>query len=331
VVFSGVNALDWVGPAEAFLAANAPGGAPEYEVVTLGEPCLAAGATMLPGHGFTSRVQLDTLIVPGGSGLREPETTKTVAALVTRLAPRLRRIVSVCTGIYGLAPTGLLDGRRATTHWQFTRDVAGKFPRLKIEPDALFIKDGKFYTSAGVTAGIDLALALIEEDLGPQAALAVARELVVFVKRPGGQAQYSEPLRFQTGADQRFKELIAWIAGHLPADLSIDALARRVGLCPRHFCRVFKDATGHTPAGFVEEFRLAEASRRLADSADLVEQIGHSVGYRSGDGFRRAFERRFRVNPHVYRQRFSNAGAQPFAPSPVARRVAVSLRKKSDL
>ena len=179
------------------------------------------------------------MILPGGEGLRRPGVAARVAKAVRKRAPTLRRIVSVCTGIYGLAPSGLADGRRATTHWNFAADVAARFPAIRLEPDAIFIKDGPIYTSAGITAAIDLALALIEEDYGPRLALAVARDLVVYLKRAGGQRQYSEPLRFQARAGDRFADLAAWIIDHLDRDLTVEALAARAGLSPRQFNRRF--------------------------------------------------------------------------------------------
>src|SRR6185503_14488751 len=203
--------------------------------------------------------------------------------------------------------TGLLDGRRVTTHWRFAADVASRFPKVRVEPAALFIKDGRFYTSAGVTAGIDLALALIEEDYGPRAALAVARELVVYMKRPGGQEQYSEPLQFQTRAGDRLADLVAWVTGHLGQKLSMDALAKRACLGTRQFTRRFKTTFGQTPAAFVRAARLDEARARLTAANNSVETIARSVGFDDPDSFTRAFIKRFRVTPSAYRTRFGPA------------------------
>jgi transcriptional regulator GlxA family with amidase domain len=228
-----------------------------------------------------------------------------VAAWVTSRANRIRRIASVCTGIYGLAPTGLLDGRRVTTHWKFAADVARKFPRLKVQPDAIFVRDGAFHTAAGVTSGIDLSLAFVQDDLGPQAALAVARMLVVYLKRPGGQEQFSEPLRFQMRSNDRFSEIAAWMAGHLNGDLTVEALAARACVCTRHFSRRFKHVFGSTPALFVEGLRLDEARRLLSSDCAPVKNVAEAVGFGSADSFRRAFERRFRISPTGYRGRFS--------------------------
>jgi transcriptional regulator GlxA family with amidase domain len=223
---------------------------------------------------------------------------------VKRHAHQIRRIASVCTGIYGLAPTGLLDGRRVTTHWRFADDVIARFPALKLDRNALFIRDGAFYTSAGITAGIDLAMALIEEDHGVQIALSVARELVVYLKRPGGQEQYSEPLQFQVQSSDRLADLIPWIRSHLRQDLSVEILAARANLCVRHFSRRFRKVFGLPPAEFVQNVRLDEARQRLSSRNNSVRMIADSVGFTSADSFRRAFERRFGISPTAYRGRF---------------------------
>lgn len=310
--FDNVNALDLVGPSEAFSAVRygteQSQGRSCYEVLIIGltaNPFVAeSGIVFRPHTTIKSVPDLDTLIIPGGIGLRHPATCEKLAAWVRGRAGRLRRVVSVCTGIYGLAQTGLLDGRRVTTHWGFAQDVARRYPKLKVLPDALFIKDGPFYTSAGITAGIDLALALIEEDYGVGVALGVARELVVYLKRPGGQEQYSEPLRFQTQGADPFTDLITWMRSHLDQDLSVEALAARVHLCPRQFSRKFKAASGSTPASFVEGLRLGEARRRLAEPRQPVKSIASAVGFKSVDAFRRAFERRLGISPSGYRSRF---------------------------
>jgi len=306
--YDNVTALDLVGPADVFATACGPGSRPAYEIVVIGvtgRPFRSdAGLVFTPDRSMRGPIELDTLLVPGGAGLREPGTNARVAAWLRLVAGSVRRVASVCTGIYGLAATGLLDGRRVTTHWRFAADVARRFPRLRVEPDALFVRDGPFYTAAGVTSGIDLSLALVEEDLGPQAALAAARMLVVYMKRPGGQEQFSEPLRFQTQSSDRFAELAAWTAGHLRGNLTVEALADRAGVCARHFSRRFKQVFGATPAAFVERLRLDEARRILCSEASSVEGVADSVGFASADSFRRAFERRFGVTPTAYRSRF---------------------------
>jgi transcriptional regulator GlxA family with amidase domain len=240
--FDGVQALDLTGPAEAFAAARVEenGDGPQrcYEVVAIGltnKPFVSADCGLIynPHETIHTAPPLDTLIIPGGPGLRESATNAKVAAWVKSRATRIRRIATVCTGTYGLAATGLLDGRTVTTHWRYARDFAARFPKVKVDPNALYHKDGNFYTSAGLTAGIDLSLALIEEDFGSRVALAVARELVVYLKRPGEQEQYSEPLKFQASSSDTFAELIGWMTEHLHHDLSVEALAAKVCLSPR--------------------------------------------------------------------------------------------------
>jgi transcriptional regulator GlxA family with amidase domain len=312
--FDQLQAMDLVGPADVFRSDALEGpefavdGEPPYEVIVIG----AFGQRFTASNGvrfhaskvIPTGVQLDTLIVPGGRGLREPGAADKVAAWIQKRAPEIRRIASICTGIYALAPTGLLDGRQVTTHWSAVDDVRRKFPALHLDADAIFLKHDRFYTSAGITAGVDLALAMVEQDLGPEAALAVAREMVVYLKRAGGQNQYSEPLRFQVEASDRFADIAAWIPAHLRGDLSVDALAKRACLSVRQFARAFKERFEVTPAAFVEEARLTEAVRRLAARRSSIEIVARSVGYASDDAFRRAFERRFGVSPRMYRSRF---------------------------
>jgi transcriptional regulator GlxA family with amidase domain len=259
---------------------------------------------------------MDTLVIPGGSGMREPAVAAKVGAWLVQRAGQVRRIAAVCTGVYGLAASGLLDGRRVTTHWRYAEHLANRFAAIRVDPRPLFVKDGPYYTSAGITAGIDLSLALIEEDHGPSVALAVARELVVYVKRPGGQAQYSEPLRFQARSTDRLADTASWIFANLELDLSIEALADRARLSARQFTRRFKRAFNTTPAVFVEMARLEEARRRLAAHHRTIESIAMSVGFHSADVFRRTFERRFGITPSTYRGRF---GASPFAQAAPAR------------
>jgi len=317
--FDGVQALDLFGPADVFASDVFLGRRlddelqehwPPYEVIVVGLTsrtfATSGGVVVRADLVVGTKVQFDTLIIPGGSGIRQPGVAEKAAEWIKTVAPRTRRIASVCTGIYGLACTGFLDRRRVTTHWTATRDVAQRFPKLRVDSNALFIRDGKFYTSAGVTAGVDLSLSLVEEDEGPAAALAVARELVVYLKRPGGQNQFSEPLQYQISATNRFGELAAWIHSHLRTDLSVETLAARVFLSPRQFARAFKGEFGTTPAAFVEEARLAEANRRLSAAGQpaSLKALARSVGYASEDVFRRAFERRFGTTPSAYRSRF---------------------------
>jgi transcriptional regulator GlxA family with amidase domain len=323
--YDGVQALDIIGPSDAFTIADIETDngqrRPCYEVIIIGitnRPFRAeSGIYFQPHTTLRNAPTLDTLIIPGGRGARIGKSGNLIAKWISSRAKRIRRIASVCTGVYALAPTGLLDGRRVTTHWRFANDVARRFPKLNVDHDALFLKDGPFYTAGGITASVDLALALIEEDYGPRVALAVARELVVFLKRSGGQKQYSEPLEFQINSTDRFADLASWMVEHMRGDLSLDALAKRVCLSPRHFVRRFKQAFGGTPAAFVENLRLDEARRRLSERTQTIENVASSVGFQSDDVFRRAFQRRFGVKPSSYRSRFD------------ARTKSRSRRKKS--
>jgi transcriptional regulator GlxA family with amidase domain len=318
--FDGITALDLVGPLESFANAARQGAAEDgnraaYEVVVLGltkAPFTAwSGVTFCPQYGLAAAPALDTLILPGGEGLRRPETNAIVAAWVGAHAGGFRRIATVCTGIYGLAPTGLLDGRRVTTHWRHALDVARRFPRLRVDSDPIFIKDGSFYTSGGITAGIDLSLALIEEDYGRGSALSVAREMVVYMKRPGSQAQFSEPLRFQSRTNDRFADLALWIATHLDEELGVERLADRACLSLRQFRRRFRESLGQNPAAYVEMQRLDAALARLTGTGSGIEAVALSVGFKSADAFRRVFEKRFGLAPTAYRNRFSSCGGGP--------------------
>lgn len=311
--FEGLMALDLVGPIDAFTSALVEDHSGEvvsgYEVFIIGlsnRPFTSeSGVVFKPHKTIKNAPPLDTLIIPGGKGLRVAETQKKVAEWISRRAATTRRVATVCTGTFGLAATGLLNGRCVTTHWRHSQELANRFPDLKVDPTALYLKDGKYYTCAGITAGIDLSLALIEEDFGPRVALSVARELVVYLKRPGGQEQFSEPLQFQTHSSDRFADLAAWMQGHLRQDLSAEALAERACLSARHFTRRFKDAFGTTPAAFVEDLRLREAKERLTLPNQTVEVVADSVGFKSADAFRRAFERRYGLQPSSYRKHFS--------------------------
>jgi transcriptional regulator GlxA family with amidase domain len=314
VGYDQVTALDIIGPMEAFDAANRAiaGGEGGYKTVVLspgGRRFLAeSGLVMLAQGSLEAAPALDTIIVPGGAGLRDARIGAPIVQWLRSRAARTRRMVSICTGIYALGETGLLNGRRATTHWRFANDVARRFPGIRLEIDALFVRDGAYYTSAGITAGIDLTLSLVEDDFSERVALAAARELVVYLKRPGGQLQFSEPLQFQTRAVDRFADLAHWMIANMRKDLSVEVLAKRAGLGERHFSRRFKATFGVSPAEYVERLRLDEARRRLPSAHQTVESVAASVGYASADAFRRAFERRFRIAPSTYRKRFSSAG-----------------------
>lgn len=313
LAYPNVQALDIVGPADAFAAALSRDGQPLYRVVLIGLSLKAvvseSGIVFQPQCSIRNRQTLDTLIIPGGKGPRtDASIRQPVAKWIKSQAKRVRRIAAVCTGTFAIAPTGLLDGRNVTTHWRFADDLAARFPKLKVQPNSLHIKDGNFYSSAGISAGIDLSLALIEEDFGPHVALEVARELVVYLKRSGGQEQYSAPLQFQSQAEDRLSNVATWIANNLAEDLSVERLAEKANVCSRHFARLFRQSFGSSPADFVERLRLGEARRLLGERGSRVEQVAAAVGFASTDAFRRAFERRLGLSPSQYRGRFESNG-----------------------
>jgi transcriptional regulator GlxA family with amidase domain len=248
---------------------------------------------------------VDTLVVAGGEGTRAAVADEGLVAWLAAAAPRVRRVASVCTGAFLLARAGLLDGRRATTHWAWCDELSRRFPAIAVEPDPIFVADGPFRTSAGVTAGMDLALSLVEEDLGPRAALRVARELVLFVRRPGGQAQFSAGLAAQAVEHAPLRELQAWIADHLDEDLSVPALARRTHMTERSFARAYARETGRTPAVRVELLRVERARMLLETTPAGVEAVAARCGFGTVETMRRAFARRLGVAPAAYRSRFA--------------------------
>jgi transcriptional regulator GlxA family with amidase domain len=304
----GAQSLDVFGPVEVFDYAfrHVPGA---YRVEVVG-PTDAGAITMSNGLRLGATPlpdpppRHDTLLVAGGEGARAAVGDAELVAWIARAAPRARRTASVCTGAYLLAAAGLLDGRRATTHWQFCDGLARRHPAVEVDPDPVFIRDGDVWTSAGVTAGMDLALALVEEDLGATVALAVARQLVVFLKRPGGQSQFSEALSAQQAARPELRDLQGWIAGHLDEDLSVGALAARANLSERSFARAFRREVGQTPAAYVEGLRVERARAMLEDGAPSLDGVASAVGFASAEVLRRVFHRRVGVAPAAYRERF---------------------------
>jgi transcriptional regulator GlxA family with amidase domain len=323
-VFDGVQSLDVTGPLEVFAGANAYLGdgdgraGPAYEITIAGPggtPVRASsGLTFVPDADLRAAASVHTVLVPGGEGTRSGAAAAEVIAWLRRHGPGARRITSVCTGAFLLARAGLLDGRRATTHWAYADALERQFPSVHVDPEPIYVRDGRVVTSAGVTAGIDLALALVEEDVGREAALAVARHLVVFLRRPGGQAQFSAQLRAQLARRQPLREVQHWITERPGADLSVERLAERAGLSPRQFARSFAAETGVTPGRYVGRVRLEAARRELEDTRAAVEQVARSCGYGTAEAMRRAFVRALGVSPAGYRQRFQTgfrAAAEP--------------------
>jgi transcriptional regulator GlxA family with amidase domain len=311
VGFEGITALDLVGPLEAFSCAAGPDRS-RYQCRIYGvtrQPFAAESGVVIAPHACLDEApRIDTLIIPGGCGLRKRSINERIVGWIRSRAASTRRVASVCTGIYGLAPTGLLDGRRVTTHWQFANDVAARFPSLRVEADHLFIQDGKYFTTAGVTAGIDLALALIEADYDSHLAVSVARELVVYLKRNGGQSQYSEPLQLQSSSPTSLRDITSWIAGRLHKPISVESLARRANLSVRQLHRRFRTVFGTTPTVLIERLRMDVARNRLREGRHSIDRIAEATGYRSADVFRRAFVRQFGVTPRDYRRRFLESG-----------------------
>jgi transcriptional regulator GlxA family with amidase domain len=313
VVFPGVQSLDFIGPAEVFSsAARLKGAAYTVELVATDVAAIetSSGVSVVPHRAFAScRGPIDTLLVAGGEGVLNALDDERLLGFVRRASKRTRRTGSVCNGAFLLARAGLLDGRRATTHWVACQELARRHPEIEVDPEPIFVRDGDVYTSAGVTAGIDLSLALVEEDLGPDAALEVARWLVLFVKRPGGQAQFSAELSPPAARREPLRELQAWMVDNLDADLSVPALAERAFMSERHFARAFRDEVGQTPGAYVEGLRVERARIVLESGAEPVEQVALRCGFGTVETMRRAFRRRLNVSPSDYRARFRSAPA----------------------
>ncbi|GGT05920.1 transcriptional regulator [Streptomyces kurssanovii] len=307
VLFDDVQSLDVTGPVEVFEGARrACGDRSAYRIRTAsldGSPVrTSSGLTLVPDGDLAGEPAPHTLLVPGGEGTRRPDP-RLIDWLRDR-SPHAARLVSVCTGALLLAEAGLLDGRRATTHWAACDHLAGAYPEVEVEPDPIFVRDGRLSTSAGVTAGIDLALALVEDDLGRDVALTVARHLVVFLRRPGNQSQFSAQLAAQTARREPLRSVQHWVTQHPEADLCVESLADRAGLSPRHFARAFQAETGTTPGRYVERVRLEHARRLLEDTADGVTKISRACGYGTPEAMRRAFVKALGVAPAEYRRRF---------------------------
>ncbi len=311
LAFPSVQLLDVTGPVQVFASANdfvaAAGEKPPYIIQVVAQAAAnvkaSAGVSLaaipLPAVG----APLDTLIIAGGEGIDAAAADPVLVDWVRRRASNARRIASVCTGAFLLAAAGVLDGKRAATHWSVCAELSRRFPSVRVESDPIFVRDGSVWTSAGVTSGIDLALALVEQDLGHATALAVARYLVVFLKRPGGQAQFSAALSLQE-ADDKFGALHEWINGHLAEDISLPVLARQAGMSERSFSRRYVEETGVTPTRAVEQLRLEAARRLLLESRLPVKRISQRCGFGSEETMRRSFMRLLAVTPQDYRSRF---------------------------
>ena len=311
LAFPGVQLLDVVGPADVFSEAARQLGKPHaYSVEVIGieagwikSSCglrLAVDATVT-----TQRGRIDTLLIAGSPKIEDMAGDERLNRWLQRQSVRARRYGSVCTGAFVLGAAGLLDCKRVATHWNVAARLAADYPQASVEADAIYVQDGNLFTSAGVTAGMDLALAMVEQDHGRELALRVARELVMFLKRPGGQSQFSAHLAAQTSQRSSLRELQDHVLANLKDDLSVPALAALAGMSERSFARTFRSETGTTPAEFVEKARI-DAARRLAEETDLpAKRLADAVGYANVDGFRRAFGRRLGVSLVEYRRRFA--------------------------
>ena len=314
--YDGVSLLDLSGPLEAFTVATdfaLKEQRTTYECIALS----ARGGRVKTANGVelntksarsVSGKTIDTLIVLGALRVEDVTRDRALVQWVRKTAPACRRICSVCVGSFLLAAAGILDGRRAATHWMHASLLASRHPKVTVEPDAIYVHDRKVWSSAGSSAGIDLALALIEQDAGHEVAIKVARILVVYLKRAGGQSQYSALLDAQAHSDSdQFNELEQWIAEHLRSDLRVEALADRLHMSPRNFARVYVQTRGRTPAKAIEAIRLDTARRRLEETTDRIETIAEGCGFSGEEQMRLAFVRSLGISPREYRKRFASA------------------------
>jgi transcriptional regulator GlxA family with amidase domain len=334
LAFEGAQTLDVTGPFEVFSIANRVAGGDAYSVEIVAPKAGAlrtgSGVAIVPDRATSAvRGPLDTLLVAGGDGVLRAIEDERLVRWVRRTAGRSRRVASVCTGAYMLARAGLLDGRRAATHWASAEDLARRHPEVRVDPEAIFVRDGDVWTSAGVTAGMDLALALVEEDLGRRAALATARWLVVFVQRPGGQSQFSSHLRAQVAERRPLRELQEWMAAHLDSDLSVPALAARACMSERNFARAFGREVGMTPGAYVEALRVDHARLRLESTGQKLEAVARDCGFGTVETMRRAFHRRLGVGPAGYRDRFQTRGGKSADRDPAVRPVHRARRRRA--
>jgi len=314
LAYGGMNLLDLAGPMQVLATTNRLQGREVYRLhvasaeggavtTSAGLPVLTQALSAL--DALLCAGELHTLISPGGSVGDSFRIDPALVAWIREAAPLARRVCSVCTGAFHLAEAGVLDGLRVTTHWDSAEDLEQRYPALEVDGEPIYIRQGRIWTSAGVTAGIDLTLALVEQDLGHAAAIATARQLVMFIKRPGGQSQFSTPLASQATGAGRFAELHAWIAGNLEADLRVENLARQANMSPRTFARLYVAETGRTPARTVELMRLEAARRALEETRLPLKRIASQSGYGEEQNLRRVFLRQLGVSPGQYRERFA--------------------------
>jgi transcriptional regulator GlxA family with amidase domain len=319
--FEGVSASELTRAADVFAAATLDGGYGNriscYHVYTIGftSECFRAesGIAFWPDSTLDTVSELDTIVVPGGDGLRRSLVSERIADWVLARGDQTRRVAAIGGGLFGVAPAGLLDGREVTTHWRYANDVTRCFPNLRVDPRRHLVKDGAFYTSSGPSAAIDLSLALIEEDYGRHVASVAAQEFVSAPMNGNGHHKLPSPLVFDSQPADRFAELIPWIMRNLHQDLSVNTLARRACMSPSHFNRAFKSVFGSAPGEFVETLRINEAKRRLSVPKRTLETIAASVGFSDAETFRRAFERRLGAKPRSYLKNFNANSAAVLA------------------
>ena len=314
VIYPGVQSLDLTGPLEVFAAAqrlieHERPADPGYAITVAsaaGEPLRSSsGLTITPDCALAEVGEdLDTLIVAGGAGRSVLREEDAILAWLRERSPSTRRTASVCTGAFLLAGAGLLDGRRASTHWAHAAALQRRYPRVLVEADPIYLRDGPIWTSAGVTAGMDLALAMVEEDVDRELALAIARHLVLFLRRPGNQSQFSATLMAQQPAREPLREIQRLILEDIAGEHSVEALAARAHMSPRHLARTFRAETGVTPARYVERVRLEAARRRLEESGEPVGAVALACGFGTAETMRRVFLRVLDVGPAEYRRRF---------------------------
>jgi transcriptional regulator GlxA family with amidase domain len=313
VAMPGVQLLDVSGPLDVFAEANVQARKEVYRLLivakTVGPIRSSSGVRLVPDLviGDAVEMKIDTLLVAGCPNAADVRPDIAVVEWLRRMAPRARRYGSVCSGAFLLAATGLIDGRRVTTHWAVAQQLARHYPAITVDEDAIHVRDGRLRTAAGVTAGLDLALALVEEDLGRDVAMKVASQLVMFFKRPGGQMQFSRKGEAAPAGRSALQEVQRWVAAHPAADHSVASLAKRLQLSPRHFARLFRSEVGITPAAWVESVRVTAARRLLEDGQDTPKQVAALCGFADADTLRRAFARHVGVTPADYRKRYVRA------------------------
>ncbi|MBW5436506.1 GlxA family transcriptional regulator [Bradyrhizobium canariense] len=304
LIFPNFQLLDAAGPISVFeIAARCTGKSTtgiRVLAVNAGPVRSSSGVEMM-ARDFKSANAITTLVVAGGAGVTDAARCEVTRAFVQRLARRGVRVASVCSGAYVLAEAGLLDGRRATTHWGRTRDFVARYPKVKFEPDQIFTRDGNVWTSAGITAGIDLALAMVTEDYGEEIAQQVARQLVLYHRRSGGQSQFSSLLELKT-PNGRFGALLSWARENLDARLTVEDLADRAGMSARHFARAFAAETGTTPSKAIERLRIEVARERVQSSREAIELVAEATGFGDPERMRRAFIRAFGQPPQALRR-----------------------------